>query len=100
MQVTENLRGNRQEGYRIIMTMSGPIQPGQLRRELKNYYNWNFLNIRLTVPSDCHLFGALKTHLGGKSFADDKQAETEVQDWLRQQSKGLYAAGFTTIVKQ
>jgi histone-lysine N-methyltransferase SETMAR len=42
--------------------------------------------------SDYHLFGLPKSHLGGKCFADDEEAETEVRKWLRQQSKDFYAA--------
>jgi hypothetical protein len=52
------------------------------------------------APSDFHLFGPLKNHLGGKCFADDKEVETEVRKWLRQQSKGFYAVGFDAPVKQ
>jgi hypothetical protein len=36
---------------------------------------------------------------GEKRFADD-EVETEVQKWLRQQSKDCYAAGFDALVKQ
>jgi hypothetical protein len=39
------------------------------------------------APSDFHLFGLLKHHLGGKHFADDKDLEKDVQKWLRQQPK-------------
>jgi hypothetical protein len=46
------------------------------------------------APSDFHLFGPLKNHLGGKGFADDAEVETEVRKWLRQQPKYFYAAGF------
>jgi hypothetical protein len=35
----------------------------------------------------------------GKRFADDKEVETEVQKWLRQQSKDFYAVGFDALVK-
>jgi hypothetical protein len=49
-------------------------------------------------PSDFHLFGPLKNHLGGKRFADGEEVETEVQYWLIQQSNGFYAAGFDTLV--
>jgi histone-lysine N-methyltransferase SETMAR len=38
-------------------------------------------------PSDFHLFGPLKNQLGGKRFPDDKEVETGVRTWLRQQSK-------------
>jgi hypothetical protein len=50
--------------------------------------------------SDFHLFGQLKSHLGGKRFADDEEVETEVWKWLRQQSKDFYAAGFDALVKR
>jgi hypothetical protein len=36
----------------------------------------------------------------GKHFADDKDVETEVQKWLRQQLKDFYAAGFDALVKR
>jgi hypothetical protein len=52
------------------------------------------------VPSDCHLFGAVKTRLNGRSFADDEEVETEVRKWLRQQSKDFCAAGFDSLVKR
>jgi hypothetical protein len=50
-------------------------------------------------PSDFHLFGPLKNHLGGKRFAENKEVETEVRKWLRQWSRDFYAAGFDTLVK-
>jgi hypothetical protein len=53
------------------------------------------------APSDFHLFGPVQNHLGGKRFADDEEAETEVRKWLRQQSKDFYAAGFdAALAKQ
>jgi hypothetical protein len=51
-------------------------------------------------PSDFHLFGPLKNHLGGRRFADDEENETEVWRCLRQQSKDFYAAGFDALVKR
>jgi hypothetical protein len=36
----------------------------------------------------------------GKYFSDDEVVETEVQNWLKQQSKDLYAAGFYALVKR
>jgi hypothetical protein len=36
---------------------------------------------------------------GGIRFADDKEVETEVWKWLRQQSKDFYAVGFDALVK-
>jgi hypothetical protein len=40
------------------------------------------------------------SQLGGKGFADDEKVETEVQEWLRQQPKDFYAAGFDALVKR
>jgi transposase-like protein len=36
----------------------------------------------------------------GKYFADDKEVETEMRKWLRQQSKDFYAVGFHALVKR
>jgi hypothetical protein len=38
--------------------------------------------------------------LGGKGFADDEEVETEVNKWLRQQSKDSYAVGFDALLKR
>jgi hypothetical protein len=53
-----------------------------------------------SAPSDFHLFGSIKNHHGGRCFADNKEVETEMQKWLRQQSKDFYAVGFNTPVKR
>jgi hypothetical protein len=63
------------------------------------------LNIHLPysqdlAPDDFHLYGPLKNYLGGKRFADDEEAETELQKWLRQQSEDFCAVGFDTLIKQ
>jgi hypothetical protein len=52
------------------------------------------------APSDFHLFGPLKNHLGGKHITDDEELEMEVRLWLRQWSKDFYAVGFNALVKQ
>jgi hypothetical protein len=56
-----------------------------------------------TVGSVCrvNLFttGSSNCHLCGKCFADE-EGESEVQKWLRQQSKDFYAAGFDALVKR
>jgi hypothetical protein len=38
--------------------------------------------------------------LGGKRFANDEEVETEMRQWLRQQSEDFYAAGFDALVKR
>jgi histone-lysine N-methyltransferase SETMAR len=52
------------------------------------------------VLSDVHLSGVLKSQLGGRYFTDDEEVEMEVQKWLRQQLRDLYAAGFDMLVKR
>jgi hypothetical protein len=44
--------------------------------------------------------GSRNCHLSGKRFVDDKEVETEVRKWLRQQPKYFYAAGFDALLKQ
>jgi histone-lysine N-methyltransferase SETMAR len=51
------------------------------------------------APSDFHLFGPLKSHLGNKHFTDD-EVEMVMWKWLRQQSKNFYAMGFNTLAKR
>jgi hypothetical protein len=50
-----------------------------------------------TAGSVCHIKWF---SLGGKRFADDEEAKTEVWKWLRQQSKDEYTASFDALVKQ
>jgi hypothetical protein len=50
-----------------------------------------------TVGSVCHV---KPFTTGCKCFVDDEQFESEVQKWLRQQSKYIYAAGFDVLVKR
>jgi hypothetical protein len=58
------------------MTMPIPTEPEQPRREFKNC-SGKFLKPDL-ASSDFHLFGSLKTHLGGKRSADE-EVEKEVR---------------------
>jgi hypothetical protein len=57
-----------------------------------------------TVGSVCHvkwfIIGLKNCQLGSKHFADDKEVETEVRKWLRQQAKDFYAADFDILVKR
>jgi hypothetical protein len=81
MQFTENVQTNWQEGYYFIMTMPDLIQLKQPRREFKNYSGqWELLPCSpYLAPSDVHLFGLLKSHLGAIRFADDEEVEMEVR---------------------
>jgi hypothetical protein len=58
------------------------------------------------TSSDFHLFGPLKSHVGGKRFGDDEEVETEVRKWPRQQSltsilrvSTLWQSGGTSVPK-
>jgi hypothetical protein len=50
-----------------------------------------------TVGSVCRV---KRFHFGGKRFADDEEVETEVQKWLRQQSKDFLCYGFRRTGKE
>ncbi|GBO29128.1 hypothetical protein AVEN_240790-1 [Araneus ventricosus] len=52
------------------------------------------------APSDFHLFGPLRQHLGGKHFADDDDVQHEVLMWMREQPKEFYAAGIGALIKR
>jgi hypothetical protein len=90
MQIAENVQADWQEGCCFIMTMPDPIQPEQPRREFRNC-SGDFLSIRLSArtwaSSDFHLFRRLKHYFDDICFAEDEEVETEVQKWLKQQSK-------------
>jgi hypothetical protein len=81
MQFAEDVQANWQEGYCFIMVMPDPIQPEF--QELQ----WEHLEHpphRPTLaPSDFHLFGPLKRHLGGRRVTDDEEFERDVRKWLR-----------------
>jgi hypothetical protein len=49
------------------------------------------------------MWGALSDEGTGLPFtiaADNEEVKTEIRKWLRQQSKGFYAAGFDAPVKR
>lgn len=50
------------------------------------------------APSDFHLFGPLKEHLGGQKFDTDDEVCQVVLQWLKDQPKEFYAAGMQKIV--
>jgi histone-lysine N-methyltransferase SETMAR len=98
MQFAENVQANWQDGYCFIMTTTQSTQGRieELQWELLEHLPYS----PDLAPSDFHLFDPLKNHLGGTRFTDDKEVETEVQKWLRQQSRNFYAAGFDALVKR
>ena len=50
------------------------------------------------APSDFHLFGPMKKHLGGRRFASDEEVECEVKLWFRKQSPDFYAMGIGSLI--
>ncbi|GBL85545.1 hypothetical protein AVEN_143043-1 [Araneus ventricosus] len=52
------------------------------------------------APSDFHLFGPLKQHLGSRHFAGDDGVQHEVLLCMRQQPKEFYAAGIGVLMKR
>jgi histone-lysine N-methyltransferase SETMAR len=49
------------------------------------------------APSDYHLFGPLKEHLGGKKFTTDEALQNDVLQWLRQQPSSFYTKGIREL---
>jgi len=45
------------------------------------------------APSDNHLFGPLKEHLGGKRFRNNEEVLQDVQEWLHWQPKVFFLSG-------
>jgi hypothetical protein len=72
MQFAENFRTNWEEEHCFIWTMSGSIKLEQPRTEFRN-------PSPELAPNVFHLFGPHKNYLGGKSFPDDEEVETEVR---------------------
>jgi histone-lysine N-methyltransferase SETMAR len=76
----------------------------RLTRERIDQLGWKLLEHPAyspdLAPSDYHLFGPLKTHLGGTHFADGEDVERAVRIWLRQQSKDFYGAGIGGLIKR
>ena len=52
---------------------------------------WNILpHPPYLVPSDYHLFGSLKEHLGRKTFCNNEEVIQDVQEWLHWQPKDFF----------
>ena len=50
------------------------------------------------VPSDYHLFGAMKELLRGKHYKNDEEVNTAVMKWLCEQSREFYEAGIHALI--
>jgi hypothetical protein len=52
------------------------------------------------TPSDFHLFGPLKKHLGGRSFATDGEVQQAAMFWLQALDTDFFYAGIDALVYQ
>jgi hypothetical protein len=50
------------------------------------------------APSDFHLFGPLKEHLGGRRFATDGEFQQAVMSWLQALDTNFFYAGIEALV--
>jgi hypothetical protein len=68
---------------------------------MKVTLGWEIMNHPLyspnLVPSDFHLFGPMKVHLGGTNFQNDDELKHGVLNWLCSQDKTFYAAGISNL---
>lgn len=73
-----------------------------LTREKIQKFGWELLDHPPyspdLAPSDYHLFGPLKNHLGGRRFACDAEVEREVKLWFRKQGTNFYAEGIGALI--
>jgi hypothetical protein len=71
---------------------------------MKATVGWEIINQPLystdLTPSDFHLFGLVKLHLGGQKFQTDDELKCSVLNWLCSQDKTLYAAGISNLPGQ
>jgi len=51
-------------------------------------------------PSDFHIFGPLKSAMGGKSFRSDEEVQQAVHEWLRSQPKEFFSRGIHALAKR
>jgi hypothetical protein len=52
------------------------------------------------APSDFHLFGPLKKHLGGRRVATDCEVQQAVMSWLQALDTDFFYAGIDALVYQ
>ena len=50
------------------------------------------------APSDFHLFGPLKRHLGGKKFEDEEELIGEVRDWFAKFDANFFTLGIYSLL--
>jgi hypothetical protein len=50
-----------------------------------------------SAPSDYHLFGPMKDHLGGQKFKTDDELKHSVLNWLCSEPTSLHAASISTL---
>jgi histone-lysine N-methyltransferase SETMAR len=65
-------------------------------------YNWEVLDHPPyspdLAPSDFHLFGPLKKHLGGRRLATDGEVQQALMSWLQALDTDLFYAGIDALV--
>jgi transposase len=70
--------------------------------ELLWRYNWEVLDHPPyspdLAPSDFHLFGPLKKHLGGRRFTTDSEVQQAVMSWLQDFDTYFFYAGIDALV--
>jgi hypothetical protein len=49
------------------------------------------------APSDYHLFGPLKVHLGRKSFHNHEEVTQTVQEWLHSKTEDFFLSGIRQV---
>jgi hypothetical protein len=70
--------------------------------DLLQRYNWEVLDhppySTDLAPSDFHLFGPFKKHLGGRRFATDDEVRQAIMSWLQALDIDFFYAGIDALV--
>jgi hypothetical protein len=91
-------------GANVMSRKHGNTRPhtANRTRELLRRYNWEVLDHPPyspdLAPSDFHLFGPLKKHLGGRLFSTDGEVQQAVMSWLQALDTGFFYAGIDALV--
>ncbi|GFO24722.1 histone-lysine N-methyltransferase SETMAR [Plakobranchus ocellatus] len=90
----------------VVLSFNMKMQPPTRQNAQRNGFNFTggtLFPIQPTVqpdlaPSDFHLFGPLKRHLGGKKFEDEDELIGEVRDWFSKLDANFFTQSIYSLL--
>ncbi|GFN96582.1 histone-lysine N-methyltransferase SETMAR [Plakobranchus ocellatus] len=74
----------------------------QRTKEWLEHYRWGIIphpaHSPDLAPSDFHLFGPLKGHLGGKKFEDEDELIGEIRDWFSKLDANFFTQSIYSLL--